>query len=209
VATGRNTLLEASNDHVPTSIEIRADAVAFCQWLSFKEGKSYRLPTEAEWEFACRAGTSTRYYSGDDPETLAKVGNVADAAFKASFPNLSTIKAGDGYVFTAPVASFQPNAFGLYDMHGNAWQWCADWYGPTYHDGAPVDDPIGAEANLCCVLRGGAWNYGPFNAGSASRIPGVPDLGQSGVSNFRMSYRRANITDLREGDAGFRVVRSL
>ena len=100
------------------------DAVAFCKWLSQKEGKTYRLPTEAQWEYACRAGTTTRYYSGDDPETLAKVANVADATFKAKFPDWkSTIKASDGYVFTAPVGQFKPNAFGLYDMHGNAWQW--------------------------------------------------------------------------------------
>ena len=103
------------------------DAVAFCKWLSRKEGKTYRLPTEAEWEYACRAGTTTRYWSGDDPETLAKVGNVADATAKAKFANWKyTIKASDGYVFTATVGQFTPNAFGLYDMHGNAWQWCAD-----------------------------------------------------------------------------------
>jgi formylglycine-generating enzyme required for sulfatase activity len=99
------------------------DAVAFCGWLSHKEGTSYRLPTEAEWEYACRAGTTSRYYSGDDPETLVKVGNVADAAAKTTFPDWKCpIKANDGYAFTAPVGSFQPNAFGLYDMHGNAWQ---------------------------------------------------------------------------------------
>ena len=123
------------------------DAVAFCKWLSKKEGKTYRLPTEAEWEYACRAGTTTRYYSGDDPETLAKVGNVADAALKAKFPDWKyTIKANDGYVFTAPVGKFKPNAFGLYDMHGNAWQWCADWYGADYYATSPLDDPTGPDS---------------------------------------------------------------
>ena len=109
-----------------------------------KENKSYRLPTEAEWEYACRAGTTTRYFSGDDPETLAKVGNVADGTYKATFPqDKFTIKASDGYVFTAPVGQFKSNAFGLYDMHGNAWQWCADWCGDDYYGKSPADDPKG------------------------------------------------------------------
>ena len=139
------------------------DAVAFCKWLSRKEGKTYRLPTEAEWEYACRAGTTTRYYSGDDPETLAKVGNVADAAVKAKFPDWKfTIKANDGYVFTAPVGKFKPNAFGLYDMHGNAWQWCADWYGPEYYAKSLADDPTGPASGNGRVLRGGSWYYRPF-----------------------------------------------
>ena len=129
----RNTGFEQTDEHPVVNVSWN-DAVAFCKWLSKKEGKTYRLPTEAEWEYACRAGTTTRYYSGDDPETLAKVGNVADAALKAKFPDWKyTIKASDGYVFTAPVGKFKPNAFGLYDMHGNAWQWCADWYGEEYY----------------------------------------------------------------------------
>ena len=124
----RNAGFEQTDEH-PVVCMSWNDAVEFCKWLSRKEGKTYRLPTEAEWEYACRAGTTTRYYSGDDPETLAKVGNVADAAAKAKFPEWTwTIKASDGYVFTAPVGRFKPNAFGLYDMHGNAGQWCADWY---------------------------------------------------------------------------------
>ncbi|MGD0897395.1 MAG: formylglycine-generating enzyme family protein [Thermoguttaceae bacterium] len=147
------------------------DAVAFCKWLSRKEGKTYRLPTEAEWEYACRAGTTTRYYSGDDPETLTKVGNVADATLKARMPGANhTIKASDGYVFTSPVGSFRPNAFGLYDMHGNAWQWCSDYFRArsNYYAASPVDDPIGPDSGSGRVLRGGSWNDGPLYVRSAA-----------------------------------------
>ena len=104
----RNAGFEQTDEHPVVNVSWN-DAVAFCKWLSRKEGKTYRLPTEAEWEYACRAGTTTRYYSGDDPETLAKVGNVADAAAKAKFPDWKyTIKASDGYVFTAPVGNSSP-----------------------------------------------------------------------------------------------------
>ena len=147
------------------------DAVAFCKWLSRKQGNSYRLPTEAEWEYACRAGTTTQYWSGDDPETLAKVGNVADATLKAKFPDWKgTMKASDGYVFTSPVGSFRANPFGLYNMHGNAWQWCrADWYDESYYDASPEDDPKGPDSGSFRVLRGGSWGGGPFDARSAGR----------------------------------------
>ena len=108
----QNAGFEQTDEHPVVNVSWN-DAVAFCKWLSQKEGKTYRLPTEAEWEYACRAGTTTRYYSGDDPETLAKVGNVADAAYKAKFPDWKfTIKASDGYVFTSPVGKFKPNASG-------------------------------------------------------------------------------------------------
>jgi hypothetical protein len=113
--------VESPADEHPVVNVSGNDAAAFCQWLSKKDGKTYRLPTEAEWEYACRAGTTTRYYSGDDPETLAKVANVADATIRAKFPEWTwTSKASDGYAFTAPVGQFRPNAFGLNDMHGNA-----------------------------------------------------------------------------------------
>jgi formylglycine-generating enzyme required for sulfatase activity len=163
------------------------DAVAFCKWLSRKEGNTYRLPTEAEWEYACRAGTTTRYWSGDDPETLAKVGNVADATAKAQFPDWKyTIKASDGYAFTAPVGSFKPNAFGLYDMHGNAWQWCADWYGTEYYAASPADDPTGPRSGKLRVLRGGSWNLGPDFARSAKRLRCAPDE-RSDLAGFRVA----------------------
>ncbi len=168
------------------------DAVAFCKWLSRKEGKTYRLPTEAEWEYACRAGTKTRYYSGDDPETLAKVGNIADAALKGKFPKASTIKASDGYVFTSPVGKFKANAFELYDMHGNAWQWCADWYDEEYYAKSPANDPGGPvnedPDNTLSehVLRGGCWVFGPTVARSAFRVGGPPELRGYGTG-FRVA----------------------
>jgi formylglycine-generating enzyme required for sulfatase activity len=171
----RNAGFEQTDEHPVINVSWN-DAVAFCKWLSGKEGKTYRLPTEAEWEYACRAGTTTRFSSGDDPETLAKVGNVADATAKAKFPNWpwTTIKASDGYVFTAPVGSFKPNAFGLYDMHGNACQWCADWYGNDYYGKSPADDPTGPGTGNVRVLRGGSWDVEPGDSRSAKRVPGMP-----------------------------------
>jgi formylglycine-generating enzyme required for sulfatase activity len=170
----RNAGFEQSDEH-PVVMVSWNDAVAFCEWLSRKEGKTYRLPTEAEWEYACRAGTTTRYYSGDDPETLAKVGNVADATAKAKFPDWTwTITASDGYVFTAPVGKFKPNAYGLYDMHGNAWQWCADRYGAEYYAKSPIDDPTGPDSGDDRVLRGGSWFRGPDDTRSAKRDGSTP-----------------------------------
>ena len=165
----RNVGFEQTDEHPVINLSWN-DAVAFCKWLSRKEGNTYRLPTEAEWEYACRAGTTTRYYSGDDPEMLAKVGNVADATAKAKFPYWKwTIKASDGYVFTSPVGSFRPNAFGLYDMHGNAWQWCTDWYGEKYYAASPTDDPSGPDSGEHRVLRGGSWFDGACFTRSATR----------------------------------------
>ena len=181
----RNAGFQQTDKHPVVNVSWN-DAMAFCKWLSAKEGKTYRLPTEAEWEYACRAGTTTRYYNGDDPETLAKVGNVADATAKAEFPAWAwTIKASDGYLFTSPMGSFRPNAFGLYDMHGNAWQWCSDWYaGAYYFAKSPADDPTGrdpAQDDGWCriggavVIRGGAWISGPHDARSAKRGRESPD----------------------------------
>ncbi len=98
------------------------DAARFCAWLGRKEGLKYRLPTEAEWEYACRAGAPTAYGFGNDPEGLAAYGNVADASAHARFPSNPAIRADDGHAFTAPVGRFRPNAWGLQDMHGNVWE---------------------------------------------------------------------------------------
>jgi formylglycine-generating enzyme required for sulfatase activity len=182
----RNAGFEQTDEHPVVNVSWN-DAVEFCKWLSKKEGKTYRLPTEAEWEYACRAGTTTRYYSGDDPETLAKVGNVADATAKAKFPDWTwTIKASDGYVFTAPVGKFKPNAFGLYDMHGNAWQWCADRYGAEYYAKSPIDDPTGPDSGDDRVRRGGSWDLGPFGSRSAERA-GLWPSDRNYLTGFRVA----------------------
>jgi formylglycine-generating enzyme len=171
----RNTGFDQTDDHPVVNVSWH-DAVAFCKWLSKKEGKSYRLPTEAEWEYACRAGTTTRYFSGNDPETLAKVANVSDAAGKAMFPGWKgAIKANDGYAFTSPVGSFQPNAFGLYDMHGNAYHWCSDRHSDDYYAMSPRDDPKGPDTGDANVLRGGSWVcvlYGVRSCARNWRLPG-------------------------------------
>jgi len=182
----RNAGFEQTDEHPVVNVSWN-DAVAFCTWLSKKESKACRLPTEAEWEYACRAGTTTRYCSGDDPETLAKVGNVADATARAKFPDWKyTIKAGDGYVFTAPVGKFKPNAFGLYDMYGNAWQWCADWYGLEYYAKSLANDPTGPDSGAVRVLRGGSWISGPEITRSARRIRLTPDF-RSDITGFRVA----------------------
>jgi formylglycine-generating enzyme required for sulfatase activity len=154
------------------------DAVAFCEWLSQKEAKRYRLPTEAEWEYACRAGTTTRFSNGDDEEGLLVVANVADATLREAFNGASGgAKGRDGFPFTAPVGQFKPNGFGLYDMHGNAWEWCSnwsDWYDKDYYKKSPIDDPRGPSAGASRVLRGGGWYGSPMYCRSAYRYSNAP-----------------------------------
>ncbi len=157
-------------DHHPVVEVSWNDAVAFCAWLSREECRTYRLPTEAEWEYACRAGTTTKYFSGDDPETLVKVGNVADATARAKHPRWDwTIAGRDGYVYTAPVGSFQPNAFGLHDTHGNVWEWCWDWYDEDSYKRPSAGDPSGGAKAGLHVQRGGSWEDAPRYYRSATR----------------------------------------
>jgi formylglycine-generating enzyme required for sulfatase activity len=148
----------AQSDDCPVVNVSWNDATAFCKWLSGKEGKEYRLPTEAEWEYACRAGSTTRFSFGDDERLLGGYAwhseNSADK--------------------THPVGQKKPNAFGLYDMHGNARQWCADWYGEKYYAASPVDDPGGPDFGTGRVLRGGAFSTSAEYS-SATRMSGAVD----------------------------------
>jgi formylglycine-generating enzyme required for sulfatase activity len=103
------------------------------------------------------------------------------------FPDWTwTIKASDGYVFTAPVGKFKPNAFGLYDMHGNACQWCSDWYDEGYYAASPIDDPTGPDSGDDRVLRGGSWLNGPSGTRSAIRA-GVTPGGRDLDAGFRVA----------------------
>ncbi len=164
------TGFEQTDEHPVVNVSWN-DAVAFAQWLTRKEGATYRLPTEAEWEYACRAGTTSRYSCGDDPAGLAAVGNVADGTAKEKHPNWTwAIAVRDGYVHTAPIGRFRPNAWGLFDMHGNVWEWCMDGYGPDYYGQSPVEDPPGVEGAAYRIRRGGGWVNEPLQGRSASRF---------------------------------------
>jgi formylglycine-generating enzyme required for sulfatase activity len=166
--TWLNPGFEQTDEHPVVNVSWN-DAQAFISWLSRKEGRTYRLPTEAEWEYACRAGTKTKYVGGDDPETLAAFGNVADGTAKEKFPMWTTITARDGYIYTAPVGQFRANAFGLYDMHGNVWEWCSDRYAADYYERSPMDDPQGHAGASAQVRRGGGWTAFPRSCRSAYR----------------------------------------
>jgi formylglycine-generating enzyme len=165
------------NDDQPVVDVTWNDAVAFCKWLSTKEGKKYRLPTEAEWEYACRAGTETRYNNGNDPKALSQVANVGDDRGRTTFPHVQELDIPkDGPVkFTVPVGKFPPNRFGLCDMHGNVWEWCSDWYGADYYAQSPVDDPTGPASGTKRMRRGGAWHSFPLWARAAFRNWNRPD----------------------------------
>ncbi|QPF75200.1 formylglycine-generating enzyme family protein [Roseateles sp. DAIF2] len=161
----------AQTDEHPVTNVTWHDAQALADWLSKTEGKRYRLPTEAEWEYACRAGTRGRYSSGDDPQSLLRAANVFDADSAAHWPRWQdmALKGRDGFAFTAPVGSFAPNAWGLYDMHGNVWEWVADWHGDDYYAKSPLDDPQGPAEGGVKVRRGGSWHTWAFYARAAYR----------------------------------------
>ncbi len=160
----------AQPDDAPVAVVSWGAAVAFCGWLSKKEGKTYRLPTEAEWEYACRAGTKSRFHSGDKDDDLKGAGNIADAALKAKWVDVFwAMDWNDGFPYTAPVGQFKANAFGLHDMHGNAWEWCSDWYAEEYYGKSPKDDPQGPASGKERVSRGGAWSTQPKFCRSAFR----------------------------------------
>jgi sulfatase modifying factor 1 len=172
----RNPGFAQGDDHPVVNVTWN-DAQALAAWLSRNEGRRYRLPTEAEWEYACRAGTRTRYYSGDEPLSLLGAANVFDASSMRYWPRWRSmaIAGDDAFAFTSPVGSFAPNAWGLYDMHGNAWEWVSDWHSDNYYAQSPRDDPQGPDDGSVRVRRGGSWHTWPFYARAAYRNWNAPD----------------------------------
>ena len=171
-----------TGDHPVTEVSLD-DAVAFCDWLSASSGLRVRLPTEAEWEYACRAGSPAAYAWGGDPNGGAGWCNAADrsAAGKVVIDG-PAFDWDDGQVFTAPAGTYKPNAFSLFDVHGNVWEWCADWYDEgCYRQSAgggakAIEDPYGPAFGPQRVARGGGWRSGPDDCRSARRLPVEQDL---------------------------------
>lgn len=162
------------------------DAVEFCQKLSElpeekTAGRVYRLPTEAEWECACRAGSKTAYSFGESAQSLG------DYAWFAGNANSQT----------HPVGEKKPNAWGLYDMHGNVWEWCSDWYG-DYPKGA-VSDPIGPHRGSDRVARGGGWNDEAAGCRSAPRRGGDPAF-RNRILGLRLALSSTGIPQSPEAD---------
>ncbi len=177
----RNPNFKQGDDHPVVCVSWN-DAQAYVKWLSQETSQSYRLPTEAEWEYAARAGTTTARYWGDDPDQACRYANVADQTL--GWTPMHNCR--DGYTYAAPVGRFQPNAWGLKDMLGNVWEWICSAYDKDYSGAeqkCAKKDTTGPLA-----VRGGSWGNGPAWVRSASR---------GGLDPAYRSY-----------DRGFRLARS-
>ena len=149
------------------------DAQAYVAWLSAKTGHAYRLPTEAEWEYAARAGTTTARYFSDNPAEFCRHTNVGDLDYFKQHPGDSGVNRAcrDGCAFTSPVGSFPPNQFGLYDMLGDVMDWTEDCWNANY-SGAPTDGTAWRSGDCGLrVVRGGSWDMDLSGARSANRRP--------------------------------------
>ena len=176
----------ADGDSRPATKMSREAVEQYLQWLTRETGNRYRLPTEAEWEFAARGGTESDHGPARQADELCRYANVADASMKQRFREWASVSCDDGYARIAPTGSFAPNAYGLYDMLGNVGEWVADcWHGN--YKGAPADGRRWGSRCSSWVERGGGWD----SAGNVARV------------SFRTPASQA------DSDRGFRVVRDL
>ena len=180
----RDPLIDQTDAH-PVVCVSWLDAKAYVRWLSGETGETYRLLSEAEWEYVARAGTSTARYWGESQAGQCRYANGADSG--TDYPR-RWVGCDDGYEKTAPVGSFAANAFGLHDVMGNVWEWVEDPYRRNYRD-APSDGSVWEGGSSSKMLRGGGWYSEPARLRSAYR-------GDDGLGDRYSSY-------------GFRVARTL
>ncbi|MCI5222215.1 MAG: hypothetical protein D3924_05970 [Candidatus Electrothrix sp. AR4] len=170
-------------DLYPVELVTWEETQTFIRKLNKRTGKVFRLPTEAEWEYAARAGTSTARYWGNDIS--------CDKAMYENYSGDSCVdyvkKRGLPVNSTAPVGSYPPNQFGLYDMLGNVWEWCADWYNPEYYRSSPRENPTGPASGSDRVIRGGSWRYEARIVRAASRNWFPPDK-RNDFLGFRLVF---------------------
>lgn len=166
--TWRNPGFSQNADHPVVNVSWN-DAVAFCGWLGGKESSNYRLPTEAEWEYACRAGSTSRYCFGDNRTQVTNYGWVKQNSRNAP----------------QQVGKLRPNAWGLYDMHGNLCEWCMDAYDATFYARSPGRDPRGPQVGQHRVLRGGCFNVDGAHCASSTRMHAMPN-GRTYVTGLRV-----------------------
>ena len=164
------------------------DATAYAAWMTERTGKPYRLPSEAEWEYAARGGTTDMNFWGNDDSLTCDYASVNDLTAKNKVAKVAE-PCDDGFMYTSPVGSFLPNPFGLYDVVGNAWVWLADCWLGDYRLGPRDGSPNGAEKCGLRVLRGGSWTDTP--------------------GPVRIGARESRLPDERLSIAGFRLVRDL
>jgi formylglycine-generating enzyme required for sulfatase activity len=179
----------APDDRQPVVCVSWIDAQAYAHWMTRNSGQVYRLLTEAEWEYAARAGSTSRFNFGDNEAELCLHGNVADASARRRLPYIAGASCDDGYAFVAPVASFLPNAWGLYDTLGNAWEWVQDCKSAYV---ARTGDAKAVEVSDCPfrLLRGGGWGNRPGGARSANRDAGEPGH-RDNSTGFRLARELA------------------
>ena len=172
---------EQSDQHPVTCVSW-LDARAYADWLSKKTGHKYRLPLEKEWEYAARAGSQSPFHWAVAAAGMCSYANVADAALLQKQPRWSAEKCKDGYPYTAPVGSFIPNAWGLFDMHGNVMEWVQDCWGPQISADGSGTTPLNCRSR---VTRGGGWDLIAPYSRSAYRGK-APEANRGTGTGFRL-----------------------